>query len=377
MAASPDVVVVGGGIMGGSTAYHLAKLGAKVTIVERESVGCEASGVATGMISVMSIESPGPYLDLGRASFELYKTLAGELQEASGVNSYYGAISWLDLAFTEEDEEANRSTLEWKKSLVPQVSWVVGDDLQRIDPRISTEARSGIYYEQLNQADSYRLTLSYIGAAEALGVTVKYTDVTGLEKDGSRVTSVLTAEGALPCGAVVLAMGAWTQYAEPWIGIPVPIKPFKGQMIHLRAPGPPLACNIHYDHSYVTSKLDGSIFSGSYDGFRGYDKSVSQDGTQEVLEGALRVCPAMEEASVESVVTGLRPATPDEMPILGPVPGLDGVFIAAGHKRKGITLAAITGELIADAVLGIEPRLPLEPFSLARFSEDRAVAPTS
>ena len=369
MSASADVAIIGGGIMGGSIAYHLAKLGVKSTIFERESIGCEASGVATGMISAMSIDSPGPYLDLARASFEKYKTLIPEMEEASGVHTYYGEISWLDLAFTEEEEEQNRRTMEWRSGLVPKMSWVKDDDLSRIDSRITPEARSGLYFEELTQADAYRLTLAYIGAAESLGVEVRYTDVTGLEKKGSRVTGVITDEGVVPCGAAALAMGAWTSRASDWIGTPVPIRPYKGQMVELKAPGPPLGANIHHGRSYVTSKLNGTVLSGSYDGFRGYDKSVSQEGVQQVLEGALRVCPAMEEASISWVITGLRPATPDEIPILGPVPGLEGAFISAGHMRKGITLAAMTGELMADAIAGNEPRLPLEPFSLARFAD--------
>ena len=239
MTNSTDVAIIGGGIMGGSIAYHLAKLGVKSTIFERESIGCEASGVATGMISAMSIDSPGPYLDLARASFEKYKTLIPEMEDASGVHTYYGEISWLDLAFTEEDEAANRANMEWRRSLMPKVSWVTDDDLYRIDPRITREARSGLYLEELNQADAYRLTLAYIGAAESLGVEVRYTDVKGLEKNGTRVTGIITDEEVVSCGAVVLAMGAWTSEASDWIDTPVPIRPYKGQMVELQAPGPP------------------------------------------------------------------------------------------------------------------------------------------
>ncbi len=353
--------------MGGSVAYHLAKLGIKPIILERESIGCEASGVATGMISVMSIDSPGPYLDLAKFSFEKYKTLIPEMEDASGVNTFYGNITWLDLAFDENDEEDNRRAMEWRKTLMPRVSWVQPDDLIHIDSRITTEAISGLYFEDLNQADAYRLTLAYIGAAESLGVEVRYTDVTGLQKDRDRITGVCTADGVIPCDAVVLAMGAWTANASDWIGIPIPVRPYKGQMLELKAPGPPLGANIHHGRSYVTSKLNGTILSGSYDGFQGYDKSVSQDGIQHVLEGALKVCPAMEEAHITWPITGLRPATPDEVPIIGPVPGLDGAYISAGHQRKGITMAAMTGELIADLIAGNDTRISVEPFSLARF----------
>ena len=243
--------------MGGSVAYHLAKLGIKPIILERESIGCEASGVATGMISVMSIDSPGPYLDLAKFSFEKYKTLIPEMEDASGVNTFYGGITWLDLAFDEDDEEHNRQTMEWRKTLMPRVTWAQPEDLPKIDPRITPEALAASTLKT-----SIRPTLSphlpYIGAAESLGVEVRYTDVTGLQKDGDRVTGVFTPDGVVPCDAVVLAMGAWTADASDWIGTPIPVRPYKGQMLELQAPGPPLGANIHHGRSYVTSKLNGT-----------------------------------------------------------------------------------------------------------------------
>ena len=140
MTNSTDVAIIGGGIMGASIAYHLAKLGVKSTIFERESIGCEASGVATGMISAMSIDSPGPYLELARASFEKYKTLIPEMEEASGVHTYYGEISWLDLAFTEEDEAANRANMEWRQK--SHAEGILGDGRRPLPNRPPHNTRS-------------------------------------------------------------------------------------------------------------------------------------------------------------------------------------------------------------------------------------------
>ena len=354
--------------MGGSVAYHLARLGIRPVILERESIGCEASGVATGMISVMSIDSPGPYLDLARLSFEKYKTLIPEMEEASGVNTFYGDITWLDLAFDENDEEDNRRAMEWRKTLMPRVSWVQPHDLPHIDPRINPR---GHQWPLLRRPQPGRRLSPDPRIHRRRRVPRRRSPLhrrcTGLQKEANRVTGVITPDGVVPCDAVVLAMGAWTANASDWIDTPIPVRPYKGQMLELQAPGPPLGANIHHGRSYVTSKLNGTILSGSYDGFRGYDKSVSQEGIQRVLEGALKVCPAMEEAHITWPITGLRPATPDEVPIIGPVPGLHGAYISAGHQRKGITMAAMTGELIADLIAGNPTRLPVEPFSLARF----------
>ncbi|MCH9036568.1 MAG: glycine oxidase ThiO [Chloroflexi bacterium] len=367
MPNSPDVVVIGGGIIGCSTAYQLAKRGMKVTVVERESVGCEASGVATGMISVMSIEDPGPFLDLARASFELYKTLAPELREASGIDFYYGEASWLDLAFTEEEEEANRKAMSWKKDLVPRVTWLSDDDMRRVESRVSAQARSGVFFEGLAQVDAYRLTLAFTSAAESLGVVIRYAEATGLNTSGDRVSGVATSTGDVSCDAVVLAMGAWSGLIEPWIGIPVPVEPLKGQILKLRAPGPPLVGNLHLGSFYVTPKLDGSILAGGYDSKVGFDKRTRDEGTYRILGEVARICPPMQDAVLVEESTGLRPLTPDMFPILGPVPGLEGAFIATGHQRKGITLAAMTGKVMAQVVSGQDTELPIEAFSLARF----------
>ena len=367
MPDSSDVVVIGGGVIGCSIGYHLAKGGAKVTILERESVGCEASGAATGAISIMSIECPGPYLDLAKASVDLYETLAPELKEASGINFYYGEMKWLELAFTEEEEGDNRQSMSWKASRAPKVSWLSDDEVRRVDPRISPGARSGLYFEGLAQVDAYRLTLALTKAAESLGVTFRYVEATGLATTDHRVTGVITSHGEVECDSVVIAMGAWSKFVEPWIGMAVPVEPMKGQVLQLEAPGPPLVGNLHSSSGYVTSKLDGSTLAGSFDGMVGFDKEVSERGRHHIMEEVLKICPAMQNATIKSDIIGLRPSTEDELPILGPVPGLEGIFIATGHRRKGITLAAITGELMAQLVSGEQPRIPLEPFSLTRF----------
>ncbi|MEE9198890.1 MAG: FAD-dependent oxidoreductase, partial [Dehalococcoidia bacterium] len=355
---------------GCSIAYHLAKGGASVVILERESVGCEASGVATGAISIMAIDLPGPFLDLAKASSELYETLAPELQETSGIDFHYGELSRLYLAFTEEEEEDNRATMSWKTGLGPKVSWLNADDIRRVEPRISPEARSGLFFEGMTQADAYSLTLAFTRAAESLGATFKYAEATGLATKEGKVTGVATPNGVIGCDAAVIAMGAWTGYVEPWIGMPVPVEPLKGQIIQLQAPGPPLACTLNHGSDYVTSKLDGSILAGAFDGLEGFDKRISEQGRRHIMKEVLKICPAMQDATVVADLVGLRPSTRDELPIMGPVPGLEGAYVATGHRRKGITLAAITGETMAQLVLGEQPRVPLEPFSLARFSND-------
>ena len=373
MAQSSEVLIAGGGIIGCSIAYHLAKEGVKVTIVERESVGSQASGAATGLlVSLAIIEDPGELMDLTSESCKRHKEIIPEVEELSGIDVQYGESSWLELAFTEEDEEEIRREWGWKMDL-PEVSWLSDSDIRRLEPRITPRARSGMYLQGQAQVDAYRLTLAFARAAEALGTTIKYAGVTGLKTHGSRVIGLATTLGDLDGDTIVFAMGAWSKEMEPWIGMPVPVKPLKGQTIHLEVPGPPLPAMIHHGNEYVAPKLGGIVIAGSYDGFMGYDTTIHDEGKALILEGVEAICPGIMDRRIVSHVTGLRPASGDLLPILGPIPGLEGAYIAAGHRRVGITLSAITGELMSQLILDGRTRLSLKPYRLERFEGQEVI----
>ncbi|MFQ5933199.1 MAG: NAD(P)/FAD-dependent oxidoreductase [Dehalococcoidia bacterium] len=369
MAGTPDVLIAGGGIIGCSIAYHLSKEGARVTIIERESIGSQASGAATGLLVPMaSLDTPDHFVQLTDESCKRHKEIIPELEELSGVETQYGGFSWLELAFTEEEERELRQELGWHLDS-PNVSWFTDADIRRLEPRTTPRANAGIYVEGQAQVDAYRLTLAFAGAAEALGTTIKYGEVTGLTIQNGRVSGLSTSLGNLPADTVVFAMGSWSKGLEGWIGMPVPVEPLKGQTIHLEVPDPPIPCMIHHVASYVAPKLGGITIAGTYDGYMGYDTTIHEEGKALITEGVETVCPGVMESKIVTHVTGLRPASVDFLPILGPVPGIGGAYIATGHQRLGITLSAITGELMSQLILTGKTRLPLATYRLDRFGE--------
>ena len=206
--------------------------------------------------------------------------------------------------------------------------------MRELESRVTQDAIGGLYIGGQAQVDAYRLTLAFAQAAEALGVAIRYGEVTGLRTEGGRVKGLDTSLGPIDSDTVVLAIGSWSKRIEEWIGMDVPVEPLKGQTIHVEIPGAPLPCMIHHVDRYVAPKLGGTVITGTYDGFMGFDTTIHEQGIVKISEGVLSLCPGILESKVVSHVTGLRPASADWLPILGAVPSIDGAYIATGHQRS-------------------------------------------
>ena len=367
MANSSDVLIAGGGIIGCSIAYHLAQLGIKSTIIERESIGSQASGAATGLlVALKEAGAPEPFTRLIEESCKRHKEIIPEVEELSKIDAQYGDFAWTEIACS----DAEVSDLKEAFSEVlsgPAASWLSESDLRELESRVTQDAIGGIYIGGQAQVDAYRLTLAFAQAAEALGVTIRYGEVTGLRTEAGRVKGLDTSLGPIDSDTVVLAIGSWSKRIEEWIGMDVPVEPLKGQTIHVEIPGDPLPCMIHHVDRYVAPKKGGTVITGTYDGFMGFDTSIHEQGIAKISEGVLSLCPGILESKVVSHVTGLRPASADWLPILGAVPSIEGAYIATGHQRLGITLSAITGEVMSQLINDGKPRLDLHPFRLDRF----------
>ena len=367
MANSSDVLIAGGGIIGCSIAYHLAQLGIKSTIIERESVGSQASGAATGLLVALK-ESGAPeyFTQLVEESCKRHKEIVPEVEELSKVDARYGDFTWTELACSDEEQEGLKEAFAEVLD-TPTAHWLSEQDIREMEPRVTQEAIGGAYIGGQAQVDAYRLTLAFAQAAEALGCTIRYAEVTGLRTEAGRVTGLDTSLGPMDSDTVVFSIGSWSKRLEEWIGMDVPVEPLKGQTIHVEIPGPDLPCMIHHVDRYVAPKIGGTVITGTYDGFMGFDTSIHDQGVAKISEGVQSLCPGILESKVVSHVTGLRPASADWLPIMGAVPSIQGAYVATGHQRLGITLSAITGELMSQLVSGATPRLDLHPFRLDRF----------
>ncbi len=367
MPNSSDVLIAGGGIIGCSIAYHLAQLGIRSTIIERESIGSQASGAATGLlVALKESGAPEPFTRLIEESCKRHKEIIPEIEELSKIDARYGDFTWTEIACSDEEEmELKGAFAEVLDS--PTAHWLTETDIREMEPRVTREAIGGAYIGGQAQVDAYRLTLAFAQAAEALGCTIRYAEVTGLRTESGHVTGLDTSLGPMESDTVVLAIGSWSKRVEEWIGMDVPVEPLKGQTIHVEIPGPDLPCMIHHVDRYVAPKIGGTVITGTYDGFMGFDTSIHDQGVAKISEGVQSLCPGILESKVVSHVTGLRPASADWLPILGPVPSIQGAYIATGHQRLGITLSAITGDLMSQLISGATPRLDLHPFRLDRF----------
>ena len=379
MAKKSDVVAVGAGVVGCSVAYYLAREGASVTLIEREAIGSGSSAHATGSINVLGTEfSPGPSFQFALAGYREFPDLVQRLEKETGMELLFQRRPSLRLALDEEEESLIKRMMEWQQQLVP-VEWLDGAAVRHIEPRLTQEVRGAAYESESSQLDSYRLTLALANAAEQKGAQLQLREVTGLITHGSSVTGVRTTDGEVSGGTVVLAAGAWSQAFGAEMGYLLPVRPLKGERLMLRFAGDPLPLLINSPkRGHMISRLDGLLSVGSTGGrdydrkelFLGeeFDRQPTEAAKVELLQRAMDVLPGLQEAELVQQLAGSRPLSPDGFPIIGPVPGWEGIVLATGHGTKGVHLGPITGRTVAQYILGGSDTLPEE---MTAFSPDR------
>ena len=350
---SPDVVVIGGGIVGCATAYYLARAGARVTIVERDSVGGHASGFALGGLSPLAGAGiPEPLGELSLASYRIHEHLSTDLKEETGIDTELQFRTAMNVVFSERDAALLRERLPWQQAQNGfDVQWKDRAEVLALEPRINPEVLGGVVTHPVGLLDPYRLNLALLQAAERMGATMRNAQVDGLTFRSQRVTGALVRGQAIACDRVVIAMGPWCDEASEWVGLRLPLSPLKGQIVRLRLAGPPIAPYLSFGHGYAVSKPDGLIWVGTTEETVGFDESPTTEARDSILSSALEALPFLEEAEVVQQTACLRPVTPDNLPILGLVPGKEGIVVAAGAGRKGIHLAPIMGLVAADLAL--------------------------
>ena len=351
MGESSDVVVVGGGIAGVSTAYYLIKAGVGVTLIEKDSVGSHASGFAYGGLgSYGSSAVGGPTMTLAGEGMRLHEQLADELPEATGINPEYRDRPSISLVFDEAEAEAARATLPSKQSQgAYSVSWADQDTLREIEPRISDEALGGVHIGGTADVEPHRLVLAMAQAAGRAGVKIRRGMVDGVSREGSGYRVVSDGDD-VSCGSVVLAMGPWGGQATAWLGFPIAVRPLKGQILRLWAPGPPVRCSVGWDGNYATTKPDGLLWAGTTEEDAGFDEEPTREARDEVMASLVKMLPSMAGAQVVRQTACLRPLSADGLPVLGGVPGWEGVYAATGAGRSGIVLGPAMGHAIANLV---------------------------
>ena len=367
MSEPQDVVIVGGGVIGLSIAYAVAREGIVPTVLDRRELGREASWAGAGLIPPEA-EHPTeqPRIALRAWSARLYPSWSTALQEETGTDSGYRRTGGVDVAWTDQEATALWAAAgRWRAEGVAHERLAPGD-YARVEPALNPELKAVYYLPDRAQVRSPRLLRALMAAVTRRGGRLKpWHSVEGFEVHGGRVTAVRTAAGDLPCGMVVVAAGAWSgSLLEPIVHAPTP--PLKGQIVLLRGDRPLIERIVEHGTNYLVPRDDGLILVGATEENVGFDTQPTALAARGLLDHALRLCPSLSQAKVEATWAGLRPGSVDTRPYIGTAPGFPNLIVAAGHRRAGLQLAPATAEIVADLVLGRRPRLDIGPFRLGR-----------
>ena len=364
-----DVIVIGAGAIGSSIGYQLAKAGVKVIILERGQVGREATGASAGMVAAShDRNTPQPFAALATESARLFPALAEELKDRTGMDIGYRRAGRLQVAFDELAEQRLRAERGWQVDHGAIVPWLDRASVLDLEPALNPAVRAAVYYAEEYQLLPLMLAQALARAAADLGAAVREgAAIDRLLTEGDRVAGVAIGDERIHADQVVIANGSWAGgWATP-LEVPIPIRPIRGQLVALRTPGTALRTVISAQDAYVVTKPDGLTIIGTTVEDVGFDSRPTAAGIGGLLNLAPRLAPRLGDATFSGAWAGLRPGTPDGMPLIGRLPPWRGVVLASGHFRNGILLAPVTGELVTDLILRRQPRLAIEAFDPSRF----------
>lgn len=372
---APDFLIIGGGIVGRSLAYHLAGAGAAVTVVDRGCTGGAASGAAAGMLAPLSeADGPGPFLDFGLAALAYYADLVTQLEAEAGTRVEYSPCGLLRVAFDEAGAEDLRERVVWQRA-AGSVEWVEAGEAARLEPALAPAA-CGAFYPQEHHVNAPAMVAALAMAGARRGVRwLEGAEAVGFQTQGARVTGIRLRGGApdrLEAGHVVIAAGAWTGLIGEWLGADLPVFPVRGQVMAFTQPSPPVAHIIFAGgRGYAVPKAGGTVTVGATEDRSGFDAYVTAAGMAYISRVAIQMVPGMERSRFHRAWAGLRPGSADALPLIGPVPGWEGLAVASGHFRNGILLGPLTGKLLTERLTGHPaPEVGqdlLAPFDPGRF----------
>ena len=350
-----DVIVIGGGIIGLSLSIALRKRGATVLILERGEPGQEASHAAAGMLADFPLETPAILQPLAAASARMYPEFVHELQDESGIN--------VDLRDQGTIFFPSPQQLEECPTLL--TDHPLPTPLAELEP-VLADANSPAIYLKERSVNPRALTTAALKAAKHRAIDISSgSEVTAILLQDGKAVGVSTDRTSYHAATVVNCAGAWSGQLSPQ---QFPTRPVKGQMLAVAGESRDLLRHVvRASEVYLVPRSDGRILIGATIEEAGYDKRVDAITIQRMLQSAIRLVPALSEARMLEAWAGLRPGTPDSLPILGATQ-TPGYFVATGHFRDGILLTPITAHVIARVISGADPEYDLSPFSPDRFN---------
>lgn len=399
-----DFIICGGGVIGASIAYYLSReKDLNVAVVDykkegnasRASAGGlwamgESTGLGCGVILFKTLSKqlqengqaavagmkphimPKPFFDMSMLSNSMYPSLYDELKLKHNVDFKFEKTGLKFIIFDKYDKIYAETIAESVQDRKEHIRWLDRDELKKTEPSVSQSALGAMEYICDHQINPYRLNEAYLEAARQNGVDLYLrTKIIDIEKNGNTITGVITNKGTLPCKSIINAAGAWAEkICEMATGLKLPVFPVKGQvLISEKLPKILNGC-ITTSDCYIAQKDNGEILIGSTTEECGYDTTTNIDMFKQLAQGAMRCIPALESMNIKRCWSGLRPGSPDELPILGVINGVDGYINACGHFRTGMLTSAITGKLINEVARGLPTTIDISSFSYERFLDE-------
>ncbi len=368
-------VVVGGGVVGASAAWHLARDGVETILIDRQDRG-HATAAGAGILSPGTSLRPVPdYYPFAAAAVRYYPELIQSLVEVGETGTRYEVVGKLILAFTDEEADAipDQLTLFERRRAsgmpgLADVSVIERLQAQSLFPGLG-DVRAAVHVPEAARVDGDHLRKALVAAAKHHGATVRSGDV-ALNLEADAIRGVLVDGEPIAADAVIVAAGAWTDQLLAPLGFSTGVEPQRGQIMHLTMPGvdtsrwPILGGS--GDQYILTFGPNRVVMGATRETGSGFDVRMTAGGVRAVLDHALRVAPGLATGTVQEVRIGLRPVSPDGLPFLGPLPGYDNVFLATGHGPTGLQLGPYSGKVAARLVTGGPVESDLAPFAVDR-----------
>ncbi len=364
-----DVVIIGGGVIGCAIAYFLRKSHVEVTLLERGTLGGQASGAAAGLLAPLGpLSGPGPFADLVLAGFASLISLIPELEESSGIQVGYEQTGALRVVRNPKRVANLQKRLRSWQPLGLQLYWLNGEEARQQEPLLSPDICAAVYAPEESQIQAANVVQAFAYAAHQLGATLyEQQEVDHLLTNTVRVTGVCTTQGeTISCNHIIIASGAWAAQCAAWLHVSIPVRPLHGQLLSLPQPSSRLKHILFGNAGYLVPR-GNTLLVGATKDDRGFDATVTEQGTARLYETATQLIPILHESRPQAAWAGLRPKTPDSHPIVGFLPSWENVLIAAGHNSVGVILSALTGQGVAEMITTGKVPLLWRPFSVERF----------
>jgi glycine oxidase len=364
-----DVVVVGAGIIGCAVAYELARRGAAVQIADERPAGMGATQASAGVLApYVEAREGSPLLPLAIRSFALYDEFIERASADSGIAVHFRRTGTLNVAVHDDDLSRLRNTADVVSRRGVPCELLDGDGARRAEPLVADDAIGGLLIPGQGFVVASELTRALATAARHHGAQLVEGGRVRRIARADRDLIVETARGTLRGNAVVLAAGSWSGQIEiTGVDERAPVRPVRGQLLHVGWNGPAVRRVTWGERCYLVPWDDGTVLIGATVEEAGFDERATVAGVRDLLEAACDLMPHTWTASFLGARVGLRPGTPDELPIVGPSAALPNLMYAAGHYRNGVLLAPLTAQLVADAMLENRIDPALEALSPRRF----------